>query len=85
MTRAQPIDMGLTATDSAIPLGNAFFLGMATLFDVSRSATPIVSTIGNLQLASFCRERQNSTAESAFPALFGGKFCLPVGGAMSLI
>jgi hypothetical protein len=36
-------------------------------------------------LASFCRERQNSTAESGFPAFFGGKFCLPVRGAMSLI
>jgi len=27
-------------------------------------------------LASFCRERQNSTAESTFPTFFGGKFCL---------
>jgi hypothetical protein len=27
-------------------------------------------------LASFCRERQNSTVEWAFPAFFGGKFLL---------
>jgi hypothetical protein len=37
------------------------------------------------KVASFCRERQNSTAESAFPGLLGGKFCLPVWCAMSLI
>jgi hypothetical protein len=39
----------------------------------------------DFHLASFCRKRQNSAAESAFSAVFGGKFCLPVGGAMSLI
>jgi hypothetical protein len=31
----------------------------------------------NVSLASFCRERQNSTVEWAFPALFGDKFYLP--------
>jgi hypothetical protein len=44
----------------------------------------IVAAADN-DLASFCRKRQDSAAESAFSAFFGGKFCLPVGGAMSLI
>jgi tripartite-type tricarboxylate transporter receptor subunit TctC len=33
-------------------------------------------------IASFCREGQNTSAEWAFPALFGGKFYLPVRGVM---
>jgi hypothetical protein len=40
MTNAQPIEIGLTA-DSAIPLGDDLFRGIATLIVGSGSAIPI--------------------------------------------
>jgi hypothetical protein len=65
------------------PLAQYGGLGLAGLMMLSDiRAKRNVQKIGE---TSFCRERQNSTAESAFPAFFGGKFCLPVRGAMSLI
>jgi hypothetical protein len=53
MTNAQPIEIGLTAADPAIPLGDDLFRGMATLIDASGSAIPI----GLRQLAT-CHWRQ---------------------------
>jgi hypothetical protein len=53
MTNAQPIEIGLTAADPAIPMGDDLFRGMATLIDASGSAIPI----GLRQLAT-CHWRQ---------------------------
>ena len=36
------------------------------------------SLVELILLASFCREKQDSTVKSRFPALFLCKFCLPL-------
>jgi autotransporter passenger strand-loop-strand repeat protein len=84
------------ADDTTVSSGGGQFVWGAVSGTIVESAayeTAVGTTTGTILnggvanvlfggVASFCRERQNSTAESAFPAFLGGKFCLPVPGAV---
>src|SRR5579864_740161 len=64
--RAQPIDIGLTAADSVIPLGDDLFRGMITLLTYSRIR--LVTDLGSEKLEIGCRFQNHARSN---PGLFG--------------